>query len=69
MDTRDFENFDWSRFNSQFKVKHGNISMIASTIIKNGEVVANPSRQRFIWPSSIKESDSNFFSKRIKGRF
>ena len=69
MDTRDFENFDWSRYNQQSKVKHGNISLIVSTIIKNGEVVATPSRQRFIWPKSFEESSSNFFSKRVKGQF
>ena len=69
MDTRHLENFDWSKYNRHSQVKHGNISMIASTVIRNGELVANPYKQRFIWPSSIKESSSNFFSKRVKGRF
>ena len=69
MNARKFENFDWSEYGKSSNVRRGDISMIATTIIKNGEIVASPSRQRFVWPSSFEESASNFISKRVRGRF
>lgn len=70
MNSRMSENLDWSRSKSASSVKQrGNMSLIAATIIKNGELVTPSARQRFIWPSGLEESSKRVLTRRVWGQY
>lgn len=59
--------FDWYK-NKNFQIKkRGNLSLLASSTFKNGEMVT--SKQRYIWPESSINNDSRFITRRVWGRF
>ena len=45
------------------------MSLIAATIIKNGELVTPSARQRFIWPSGLEESGKRVLTRRVLGQY
>lgn len=47
-------------------VRKGNLSLLATTQFRNGELVS-ATRQRCIWPNSYK-NDSNVLSRRVWGK-
>lgn len=61
--------FDWYKNKPVSVRQRGNISLIATATIKNGELVNTPStKQRFVWPSAVERRDSRVLSRRIWGR-
>lgn len=61
--------FDWYKSKTVNVRQRGNIALIATATIKNGELVDMPnSKQRYIWPSSYAMSDSKVISRRVWGR-
>lgn len=68
MNSQIAQNLDWSRQRAN-TVRRGNMAMIAATVIKGGEMVVNPNRQRFIWPKGLEESGSKVLTRRVWGRY
>lgn len=68
MNSRIIENYDWSKYNSKTQARRSNMELIAATVIKGGEIVSTPSRQRFVWPRSFEESNSRILSRRVWGQ-
>lgn len=59
------DNLDWSKYKTAVPVKRGDISMIASTVIRGGEIVAAPSRERFVWPRGLEDSGAKILTRRV----
>ena len=68
MNSRIIENYDWSKYNSKTQARRSNMELIAATVIKGGEIVSTPARQRFVWPRSFEESNSRILSRRVWGQ-
>lgn len=61
------ENYDWSKYKASPAVRRGDMSMIAATVIKSGNLVSTPNRQRFVWPRGLEESGSRVLTRRVWG--
>ncbi len=59
------DNFDTAKYSSNSQVKRGDISMIAASVIKGGNLVLSPNRQRFVWPRGLEDSGSRFLTRRV----
>lgn len=62
------ENYDWSKYKAAPAVRRGNMSMIASMVIRGGSLVSQSSTQRFVWPRELEASNSRVISRRVWGR-
>lgn len=61
--------FDWYKNKAMNVRQRGNIALIATATIRNGELVNMPaSKQRYVWPTSLEARDSRVLSRRIWGR-
>ena len=61
------ESYDWSKVKPA-SVKRGDMSMIAATVIKGGNLVMPQNRQRFVWPRGLEESGSRILTRRVWGQ-
>ncbi len=68
MNSQIAQNLDWSRHKNN-TVRRGGTAMLAATVIKGGEMVVNPYRQRFIWPKGLEENGSKFLTRRVWGQY
>lgn len=58
--------FDWDK-NKNYQIKkRGNLSLLATSTIKEGNLVG--SKARCVWPSSLSDSENKIFSRRVWGK-
>lgn len=61
------DSLDWSKYKTT-TVKRGDMSMIAATIIKSGEVMTAPTKQRFVWPRDLDINSGKMLTRRVWGQ-
>lgn len=62
------DNFVTAKYGSNAQVKRGDISIIAASVIKEGNLVVSSNRQRFVWPRGLEDSGSRFLTRRVWGK-